>query len=60
MHIFPLLIVNLLLCTVLHIPYEYLVTPPGEMVAWLVVEEIVSKLYSHREVGRSYRVSLGG
>ena len=44
MNISPLLIVNLLLCTALHISYEHLLTPPGEVAPQLMVEEIVREL----------------
>ena len=60
LHISPALVVNLLLCTILHIPYVYLLAPPGEVATPLVVAEIVSELGSHGELGHSCRVSIGG
>ena len=60
MHTYLVLAVNLLLCMVLRTPYVYLLTPLEEVVARLVVAEIVSELGSREELERSYRASLGG
>ena len=51
--------VNLFLCTILYRSYVCLLAPSNEVVAWLMVTEIVSELDSREELGRSCRASFG-
>ena len=59
MHTYLVLAVSLLLYMVLYKPYVCLLAPLGEVVARLVVAEIMSELDSREELGRSCRASLG-